>query len=68
MRDKNQVLCLARQIFGSEKSKAFGEVYHKYVTTKPYGHVLIDLSVNKPEILTVRTNIDSNGSEKVITF
>lgn len=68
MRDHNQVLCLARQIFGSEKSKAFGAVYHKYVTTTPYGHLLLDLSVNKPDILTVRTGIDTIDNEKVITF
>ena len=68
MRDKNQVQCLARQIFGAEKAKAFGEVYDRYVTTKPYGHILLDLSVNKPDILTVRTGIDTTEGEMVITF
>lgn len=68
IRDQNQVLCLARQFLGSENSKAFREVFNKYVTKTPYGHLLLDLSVNKPDIFTMRTNIHTNGGEKVITF
>lgn len=68
MSNKNQILSLARTIFGPDKSAAFSEIFHMYATTAPFGHLLLDFSVNKLEILTVRSSIDTNGKERVITF
>jgi hypothetical protein len=68
MRDRYQIQCLARQIFGTDKSKSFAEIYDKYVIKKPFGHLLIDLTIDKPDILSVRTGIDTNDMERVITF
>jgi hypothetical protein len=68
MRDRYQIQCLARQIFGTDKSKTFAEMYDKYVTKKRFGHLLVDLTIDKPDVLSVRTDIDTNDMEKVITF
>ena len=56
-RDMNQIETLARQIFGKGKAKEFVEIYKKALSINSFGYLLIDLAVNTPEALQLRTNI-----------
>ena len=66
MRDLNQIECLSRQIHGSGLSKKFIEVYKTVVLQKPYGYLLVDLSINTHEDLHLRSLIAGEASCEVV--
>lgn len=55
VRDKMQIMCLARQIFPN-KSKQFLGVFRD-ATKTPYGYLVIDFSPNIDDRMRLRTNI-----------
>ena len=68
-RDLNQVETLARQIFGSAKSKKFISLYEKCVLQKRFGYLVVDLSVTTPDKIRIRSNIaDEEEFESVYEF
>lgn len=56
-RDHNQIETLARQIHGRERAKQVIDIYKNIVMRQPHGYLLLDLAVNTPEELQLRSNI-----------
>lgn len=67
-RDEAQIRLLATQIFGKEKASSFIKAYRKYVVEKKYGHLLIDLRIDIPSTLVIRTNIASESDQRAIVL
>lgn len=58
MRDLSQIQTLARQIYGRGKMQQdIIELYKKVVLNRPFGYLLIDLALNTPTELQLRSNI-----------
>ena len=65
-RDLNQIDVLGRQIFGKSKAKDFIEVYQRALTYNKYGYLLVDLSIDTPQELQLRTNIVGETPYEVV--
>ena len=57
MRDLGQIENLARQIYGKRYVSDVLEIYKRAVLHKPYGYILLDLSLKTPQQLQFRSNI-----------
>ena len=66
-RDICQVETFGRQIFGKTDAKRFVEVYKKSVLTNPFSYLLVDLIVDTPEALRLRSNLfNENGPYQTV--
>ena len=61
-RDKLQVQCLARQMY--PQNPQFLQASFEDATREPYNYLLIDLNVETPDNLHLRTNIFMEGEDK----
>ena len=67
MRDLSQVQTLARQIYGRGKmSQDITELYKKVVLNRPFGYLMIDLALNTPSELQLRSNIVGEEACEVV--
>ena len=58
MRDITQIQFLARQVYGAGKiSNAFVDLYKHSVLGRKFGYLLVDLALNTPNELQLRSNI-----------
>lgn len=57
MRDQDQAENLARQIYGKRHAEDVLEVYRGSVLAKPYGYMLMNLSLLTPNLLQIRSGI-----------
>lgn len=57
IRDRGQIENLARQIYGKRYVGDVLEIYKRTVLQKPYGYVLLDLTLKTPQQLQFRSNI-----------
>ena len=65
-RDMNQIECLGRQIFGKCRSKEFLEVYQTALKQRPFGYLLVDLSVKSSVVNQFRTNIVGEPPHEIV--
>lgn len=65
-RDLGQIETLGRQLYGKGKGNEFLKIYKKALSVNKYGYLLIDLSVNTPEELQLRTNIVGETPYQII--
>lgn len=65
-RDMSQIENLGRQIFGKSHSHDLLEVYKRALTYNKFGYLLIDLSVNTPQELQLRTNIVGETDYQIV--
>ena len=65
-RDVSQIENLARQVFGKCRSRNLVEIYQRALTYNKYGYLLIDLSVNTPPELQLRTNIVDETEYQIV--
>lgn len=65
-RDINQVEILGRQIFGKALAQKFSAVYREAVLKRPFSHLLIDLALNTPSELQLRSNITGEPPGEVV--
>ena len=56
-RDLAQIEYLGRQIFGKNEAKKFVSIYKDCISMSPYSYLLIDLIVDTPEELQLRSNL-----------
>lgn len=57
MRDQDQAENLARQIYGKRHAEDVLEIYRRSVLAKPYGYILMNLSLLTPDLLQIRSGI-----------
>ena len=64
MRDKQQFMHLARQVYPEDSSS----LYKAYIeaTKRPHGYIILDLSQDTNDLLRFRTNVFSDESPPVI--
>ena len=57
LRDLVQVECLMRQIYGKSRAAYVLEIYKRAVMNKPFGYLLLDMTIKTPPALKFRSNI-----------
>lgn len=65
-RDISQVETLGRQIYGREQGKNFMAVYKEAVLKRPFGYLLVDLALNTPQELQLRSHIVGEPPGEVV--
>ena len=66
-RDISQIETLGRQIFGKCDAKKFLAAYKDTVLSSPYSYLLLDLIVDTPDELQLRSNLfNENGPYQVV--
>ena len=68
IRDLSSVETLARQLYGTKRSKGFMEIYNKCMTSRPFAHLLIDLAPDTPDSVQLRTNLDKQECDYEIVY
>ena len=66
MRDLAQVECLMRQIYGKKHAAHVLEIYKRAVMNKPFGYLLLDMTIKTPPALKFRTNIANEPPCEVV--
>lgn len=65
-RDVQQVEYFSRQVFGKGRSKEFLEMHRAATKASPFGYIFIDLALNTPESLQVRSNVVGEGECEIV--
>ena len=68
VRDLYSVETLGRQLFGGQKAKVFLDIYNKCMSSRPFSHLLVDLSPNIPASIQLRSNLNKQDGDYEIVY